>query len=64
MLCPLGAITTMIATKTLLPRALVSLAIMAVLVFLFGRAFADGYAPFRCFSASGAFFQPSRSATN
>ena len=35
-LCPLGAITTMLATKTLVPRAVFSIIIMALLVFLFG----------------------------
>lgn len=60
MLCPLGAITTMIATKTLLPRALVSLAIMAVLVFIFGRAFCGWVCPIPLLQRIGAFFQPSK----
>lgn len=60
MLCPLGAITTMIATKTLLPRALVSLAIMAVLVFLFGRAFCGWVCPIPLLQRIGTFFQPSK----
>ena len=64
MLCPLGAITTMIATKTLLPRALVSLAIMAVLVFIFGRAFCGWVCPIPLLQRIGAFFRPPRSATN
>ena len=37
MLCPLGALGTMIATKTMIPRAVVSL--IAALVLVFGRAF-------------------------
>ena len=32
-LCPLGAITTMLATKTLVPRAVFSIIIMAVVLF-------------------------------
>lgn len=44
-LCPLGALTTMIATKTLVPRALVSFVIMAVLVFFLGRAFCGWICP-------------------
>lgn len=44
-LCPLGALGTMIATKTMVPRALVSLVIMGLLVFLFGRAFCGWLCP-------------------
>ena len=39
MLCPLGALGTMIATKTMIPRAVVSLVLIATLVLVFGRAF-------------------------
>lgn len=60
MLCPLGAITTMIATKTLLPRALVSLAVMAVLVFLVGRAFCAWVCPIPLFERIATFFRPSK----
>ena len=44
-LCPLGALTTMIATKTLLPRALISLVIMGLLVLLVGRVFCGWVCP-------------------
>lgn len=44
-LCPLGALTTMIAAKTLVPRALVSFVAMAVLVFFLGRAFCGWICP-------------------
>lgn len=44
-LCPLGAFATMIATKTFIPRAVVSIVIMAVLVFLVGRAFCAWICP-------------------
>ena len=44
-LCPLGAITTMLATKTLVSRAVFSIVIMALLVFLFGRAFCGWICP-------------------
>lgn len=44
-LCPLGALTTMIATKTVLPRAVVSFVIMAALVFVLGRAFCGWVCP-------------------
>ena len=36
MLCPLGALGTMIATKTMIPRAVVSLVLIAALVLVFG----------------------------
>ncbi len=44
-LCPLGALGTMIATKTMVPRAVVSLVIMALLIFLVGRAFCAWLCP-------------------
>lgn len=44
-LCPLGAVVTMIASRTFLPRALVSLAVIAALVFLFGRAWCGWACP-------------------
>ena len=44
-LCPLGAVTTMLATKTMLPRAVISIVIMALLVFIFGRAFCGWICP-------------------
>ena len=44
-LCPLGALGTMIATKTMIPRAVISLVIMAALVLLVGRAFCAWLCP-------------------
>ena len=38
-LCPLGALGTMLASKMMVPRALVSLVIMVVLIVIFARAF-------------------------
>ena len=45
MLCPLGALGTMIATKTVIPRAVVSLVLIAALVLVFGRAFCSWLCP-------------------
>ncbi|MEC4185191.1 4Fe-4S binding protein [Adlercreutzia sp. R21] len=45
LLCPLGALGTMIATKTMIPHAVVSLLIVAALVLLFGRAFCSWVCP-------------------
>lgn len=56
-LCPLGAITTMIATKTFLPRALVSIIIMAVLVFFVGRAFCGWVCPVPVLNRIRNFFR-------
>ena len=39
MMCPLGALATMIATKTLIPRALVSIIIAVAFILVLGRAF-------------------------
>ncbi len=39
LLCPLGALGTMIATKTLIPRAVVSLVLAVAAILLLGRAF-------------------------
>jgi ferredoxin-type protein NapH len=38
-LCPLGALGTMLASKLFVPRALIALAIAVVLIILLGRAF-------------------------
>lgn len=44
-LCPLGAVATMLATKTMVPRAIISLVIMALLILLVGRAFCAWLCP-------------------
>ena len=44
-ICPLGALATMLASKTLLPRALVSIALAVVAIILFGRAFCGWICP-------------------
>ncbi len=45
MLCPLGALTTMLASKTLIPHALISLVIAVVAILLLGRAFCGWICP-------------------
>lgn len=59
-ICPLGAITTMVATKTLLPRGIVSLIVMALLVFLVGRAFCGWACPVPVINRIGRFFKSAR----
>ena len=44
-LCPLGAVATMLATKTMVPRAVISLVIMALLILVVGRAFCAWLCP-------------------
>jgi ferredoxin-type protein NapH len=44
-LCPLGALGTMLASKLLVPRALISLAIAIVLIIVLGRAFCAWVCP-------------------
>lgn len=60
MLCPLGALSTMIATKTLLPRGVVSLVIAAVVVLIFGRVFCGWVCPVPLFQRIGDFFRSSK----
>lgn len=60
LLCPLGALTTMIATKTFLPRALISLLIMGVLVFFLGRAFCGWVCPVPLADRVRSFFRSPR----
>ena len=56
-LCPLGAFTTMLATKTMVPRAVFSIIIMALLVFVFGRAFCGWICPVPVLDKVRAFFR-------
>ena len=56
-LCPLGAFTTMLATKTMVPRAVFSITIMALLVFVFGRAFCGWICPVPVLGKVRAFFR-------
>lgn len=59
-LCPMGAFTTMIATKTLVPRALVSIVVMGILVFVFGRAFCGWVCPVPLLNRIGSFFNSAK----
>ena len=60
LLCPLGALASMIAAKTIIPRAVVSIVIMAILVFLFGRFFCGWICPVPVMQRIRAFFRPSK----
>lgn len=45
LLCPLGAIAAMVASRTVIPRAVVSIVLSAVLFLLFGRLFCGWACP-------------------
>lgn len=60
-LCPLGAVTTMLATKTMVPRGIISLVVMALLVLILGRAFCGWLCPIPVFKRIGRFFKSARS---
>lgn len=45
LLCPLGALGTMLASKAMIPRAVVSLVIMVALIVLFARTFCGWLCP-------------------
>lgn len=44
-LCPLGALTTMLASKTVIPHAVISLVIAVVAIVILGRAFCGWICP-------------------
>ena len=44
-LCPLGALGTMLASKMMVPRAVISLVIMVMLIIVFARAFCGWMCP-------------------
>jgi ferredoxin-type protein NapH len=56
LLCPLGAFETMIATKTGTPRVFVTIVVMALLVFVFGRMFCAYVCPTTLLNRIKSFF--------
>ncbi len=56
-LCPLGAFTTMIATRTFVPRAVISIVVMGLLVLLVGRAFCGWVCPVNVLERLRGFFR-------
>lgn len=62
-LCPLGALTTMIAAKTVVPRAVVSLVVMGLLVLVVGRAFCGWLCPVPVLERARAFFRSPKKRT-
>ena len=60
-LCPLGALGTMLASKTMVPHAVISLVIALVAIVLLGRAFCGWICPVPVVSKlRGAFSRPGK----
>lgn len=61
LLCPLGALTTMLASKAVVPRAVISLVVAVVGIVLLGRAFCAWACPVPVVSKlRGLFSKPSK----
>ncbi|MDR1083025.1 MAG: 4Fe-4S binding protein [Coriobacteriales bacterium] len=45
LICPLGALTTIVAAKLMIPRALITLVVVIILLVIFGRAFCAWVCP-------------------
>lgn len=64
LLCPLGALLTMIATKTMIPRAVISVVIALALILLFARAFCGWICPVPVVSKIRGLFSKKTSNTD
>lgn len=64
LLCPLGALMTMIATKTMIPRAVISVVIAIALILLFARAFCGWICPVPVVSKIRGIFSKKTSNTD
>lgn len=62
LLCPLGALTTMLASKTLVPRAVISLILAFAAILLLGRAFCAWICPAPIVSKLRDLFKPKAKA--
>lgn len=57
LLCPVGALLSMVASHTLIPRAVLSLAVMAAVVLVVGRAFCAWVCPAPLLERLRGFFR-------
>lgn len=57
LLCPVGALLSMVASHTLIPRAVLSLAVMAVVLLVVGRAFCAWVCPAPLLERLRGFFR-------
>ena len=60
MMCPLGAFTTMISTRTIFPHAVITLIIICVIIFVMGRVFCGWVCPIPMFKRARRFFTPAK----
>ncbi|WP_304426387.1 4Fe-4S binding protein [uncultured Adlercreutzia sp.] len=58
LLCPVGALLSMVAAKTLIPRAVISLVLVVAAVLLIGRAFCGWLCPVTLWCRVKEFFSP------
>ena len=59
-LCPVGALLTMIASRTLVPRVVISFVLALVAIFLLGRAFCGWLCPVSLWERIRQFFAPKK----
>ena len=57
-LCPVGALLSMVAAKTLIPRAVLSIVVAIALVLLLGRLFCCWICPVTLWRRVKEFFKP------
>ena len=60
MMCPMGTVTTMISSRTILPHSVVVLLIGCLIIFLFGRVFCGWICPIPLFKRARRFFTPAK----
>lgn len=63
LICPLGAITSMLAGKVAVPRALISLALVVIIVLLTGRSFCSWACPVPIVQKLRDAFRPRKKAS-
>lgn len=63
-LCPLGALGTMLASKMMVPRAVISLVIMVLLIIVFARAFCAWMCPIPLVQKLRGLFAKKQAHTN
>ena len=61
-LCPLGALFSMIASRTLIPRSIIAIVIALVAIFLLGRFICGWVCPVSLWRKIASFFKPKKAA--
>ena len=60
MMCPLGAVATMISSRTFIPHAAIALVIMLIVIFFLGRVFCGWICPMPILKRLKNFFTPAK----